>query len=130
MALKGYILARLFELREELKAFLAEMEAENLQTNLNELKYEIHLAYLSDIFGHLNVLNLQLQGSTENKSNIFIFEDKLRAFMCKLDLWMNKINNSNFSSFPAVNSLINLDSYKHLKNELQVNMYCYHTLNV
>jgi len=46
------------------------------------------LAYLVDIFTHLNKLNLQLQGSgnKEDVANIFIFEDKLRAFICKLQL--------------------------------------------
>ena len=43
----------------------------------------MNLAYLVDIFTHLNKLNMQLQGSgskqLENAANIFLFEDKLRV---------------------------------------------------
>lgn len=64
-------------------------------------KFEIHLIYLVDIFEYLNKLNLQLQGSRNNKlqgaANLFIFEDKLCAFICEIDLWKTKfeMNNSN-----------------------------------
>jgi len=55
----------------------------------------MHLDYLVDVFEHLNKLNLQLQGSGNNKlddtANIFVFEDKLRAFISKIDLWIGKV---------------------------------------
>lgn len=71
-----------------------------LHEQLCDLKIEMQIAYLVDIFGHLNQLNLQLQGSgnvkLEGSANIFIFEDKLRAFFCKINLWIDKIQLNNY----------------------------------
>ncbi|KAE9529996.1 hypothetical protein AGLY_011458 [Aphis glycines] len=89
-------------------------------------KFEIHLAYLVDIFEHLNKLNLQLQGSGNNKlegsANIFIFEDKLRAFMCKIDLWISKVEINNYSAFQTLKSLVDNEKYADLVNEVQQNV--------
>ncbi|XP_026818970.1 protein ZBED8-like [Rhopalosiphum maidis] len=77
---KGNMLARLFELREELKVFLIDKGMNYLHEQLCEPKIEMQIAYLADIFGHLNHLNLQLQGygnvKLEGSANIFVFEDK------------------------------------------------------
>lgn len=57
---------------------------------------QMNLAYLIDILTHLNKLNLQLQGSEnsqlEDAANMFIFEDKLRSFICKLQLWIGQVS--------------------------------------
>jgi DNA-binding Xre family transcriptional regulator len=78
---KGNMLARLFSLKEEVVMFLIEKKNDNLLKCICDHKFEIYLAYLVDIFEHLNKLNLQLKGSGNNKlegsTNIFIFEDKL-----------------------------------------------------
>jgi len=91
---KGNMLARLFELREELKVFLIDKGMNYLHEQLCEPKIEMQLAYLPDKFAHLNHLNLQLQGSgnvkLEGSANIFVFEDKVRAFVCKINLWIDK----------------------------------------
>jgi|UniRef100_A0A2S2QN63 hypothetical protein len=77
---KENILARLFDLREELKIFLINKRMNYLHEQLCKLKIEKHIAYLVDIFIHLNHLNLQLLGSgkvkLEGSANIFVFEDK------------------------------------------------------
>ncbi|KAL4104801.1 hypothetical protein QTP88_020077 [Uroleucon formosanum] len=79
-----------------------------------------------DIFEHLNNLNLQLQGSghktLEFRANIFIFEDKIRAFVCKINLWMNKIENNNYSAFQTFQTLINDDQYADILIEIQHNI--------
>lgn len=63
----------------------------------------MQLAYLVDIFSHMNNLNLQLQGSGNEKlkgvANIFVFEDKLRAFFCKIDLWQTRSGEKNIRYF-------------------------------
>lgn len=83
------MLKRLYELKEGMKIFLNEKDSKLLEKFCN-LKFELQLAYLVDIFEHLNNLNLQLQGSgnktLEGSTNIFIFEDKIRAFVCKINL--------------------------------------------
>lgn len=63
-----------------------------------------------EVFGHLNQLNLQLQGSgNENLEcvlNIFAFEDTLRAFFCKFDLWIGEVEEINFHSFASLEDLL------------------------
>ncbi|KAK9679571.1 hypothetical protein QE152_g39891 [Popillia japonica] len=103
---KGSMLARLYELREELKVFFIEMKMQHFLEQSSEPTFVMQLAYLVDIFGHLNQLNLQLQGSGNEKfegvGNIFVFEDKLRAFLCKIDLWIAKVEEKNFQSFATL----------------------------
>ena len=81
-------MTRLFELREALKVFLTERNVDVLH-DFWDSKFELRLAYLVDIFAHLNKLNLQLQGSgiesLKNTANIFAFEDTLHAFICKIE---------------------------------------------
>jgi len=84
------MLARLFELQEELKVFLIDKGMNYLNKQLCELKIEMQIIYLVHIFAHLNHLNLQLQGSSnvklEGSANIFVFEDNVRAFICMINL--------------------------------------------
>lgn len=124
---KGNMLKRLYELKEEMKIFLNEKDSELLE-KFCDLKFELQLAYLVDIFEHLNNLNLQLQGSgrktLEFRANIFIFEDKIRAIFnfCKINLWMNKIENNNYSAFQTIQTLINDDQYADILIEIQHNI--------
>ncbi len=78
------MLARMYELREELKVFFIETKMQHFLEQLSEPSLEMQLAYLVDVFVHLKNLNLQLQGSgnenLEGVSTIFAFEDKLRTF--------------------------------------------------
>lgn len=108
---KGLMLQRLYELKEELKEFLETSDKLDLLAKLEDLKFQVQLAYLVDIFGHVNKLNLQLQGSGNEKlkenANIFTFEDKIRAFICKIDLWLDKAKKHIFSSFPTLEKFIN-----------------------
>lgn len=61
----------------------------------------MHLAYLVDVFGHLNQFNLQHQGTgnenLEGVINIFTFEDKLHTFLCNIDLWIGKVKEKTFN---------------------------------
>lgn len=77
---RGKVLARLDELREELRVFLS---AEN-SAHAELLGVCMKLAYLADIFKHLNELNSKMQGKEENLLNT---SDKLRGFKSKLTLW-------------------------------------------
>jgi len=86
----------------------------------------MHLAYLVEIFKHLNKLNLHLQGSGNHKlegaGNIFIFEDKLRAFICKINLWVSKVEMNNYSTFQTLKSLVDNEKYADLAPEVQQNV--------
>lgn len=122
---KGNMLARLYELREEVKIFLTNKENKELLDQFCDPKYEIRFAYLVDFFAQINKLNLQLQGSGNLKlqgmSNIFAYEDKIRAFIAKIELWTNKVEKNNFSAFDTLNQIINRQGAD-IKEEIQKNI--------
>ncbi|XP_072401181.1 protein FAM200A-like [Diabrotica undecimpunctata] len=62
-----------------------------------------YLAYLSDFFETLNVLNLNLQG----RKNLLNTYDAIKGFIEKISFWQRRLHSSkpNFSSFPKLNDL-------------------------
>jgi len=122
---KGNMLGRLCELRAEVEIFLVDKKMNELKQFTDPTSL-MNLAYLVDIFTHLNKLNLQLQGSgnkqLEDIANIFIFEDKLRAFICKLQLWLGKIGENNYSGFATLKSLVEDKKYDVSKANIQENI--------
>ncbi|KAL4112420.1 hypothetical protein QTP88_016213 [Uroleucon formosanum] len=123
---KGNMLARLFSLKEEVTVFLTEKKMIDLLKGVCDHKFEMHLAYLVDIFEHLNKLNLQLQGSGNHKlegaANIFIFKDKLLAFICKINLWISKVEINNYSTFQTLKSIVDNEKYADFVPEVQKNV--------
>jgi hypothetical protein len=78
------VLSRLFELRHEVRLFFIEHKSSfTLSERLNDFSWLASLAYLSNIFAHLNVPNLSLQGS---HVTVFKVEDKIEAMIKKLEL--------------------------------------------
>ncbi|CAG4938843.1 unnamed protein product [Parnassius apollo] len=57
------------------------------------------LAYLTDIFAHLNELNRKMKG---RNSNILTSSDKIESFRAKLELWISLATNGNNEMFPNV----------------------------
>ena len=57
------------------------------------------LAYLVDIFQHLNNLNRSMQGKNEN---ILTSTDNLSAFQKKPSIWKRNYINGNFEMFPSL----------------------------
>jgi hypothetical protein len=90
-----------------------------------EPKIEMQIAYLEDIFAHLN-LNLQLQGSgnvkLEGSANIFVFEDKVRDFVCKINLRTNKTQVKIYSAFLHCEFYNNDEHYKCFTEDIQNNV--------
>ena len=97
----GKILNRIFTLKEELMEFLQCKEKYDFKNILAES--ELELAYLIDIFSILNKLNLQLQGKGVN---LFTHQGIIKAFVEKLQLWINRVENNNFVQFPCVNGTV------------------------
>ena len=60
----------------------------------------MELAYLVDIFSILNQLNVQLQGKG---ANLFIHQGIIKTFVEKLQLWIDRVENSNFVQFSYIN---------------------------
>jgi len=63
------------------------------------------LAYLSDIFAHLNVLNFSLRGS---HVTIFKVEDKIEVMIKKFELWNLRPSKKNYDSFQNLNNFLEL----------------------
>uniref|UniRef100_K7FTI9 DUF4371 domain-containing protein n=1 Tax=Pelodiscus sinensis TaxID=13735 RepID=K7FTI9_PELSI len=71
---------------EELDLFLQDQGKKEFQNVLTQSNLEI--AYLVDIFGILNKLNLQLQGEGEK---LFSHQSIIKAFLDKLELWIVRV---------------------------------------
>ena len=94
----GKILNRIFTLKEELMEFLQCKGKYDFKNILAES--ELEFAYFINIFSILNKLNLQLQGKGVN---LFTHQGIIKAFVEKLQLWINRVESNNFVQFPCVN---------------------------
>lgn len=63
----------------------------------------LKLAFLTDIFERLNILNKSLQG---NNTDIFQLTSKVEAFKKKLMLWENSLKNGDCSMFSTLNQFL------------------------
>ena len=60
------------------------------------------LAYLADIFHHLNELNTRMQGRNEN---LLTSTDKINGFRSKVQLWQQHVESGNLEMFPLTKKL-------------------------
>lgn len=79
----GKVLTRLYELRDEVRVFFVDVRFE-LADRFSDFEWLSSLAYLADIFGYLNGLNLSLQGKTVK---VFQVQNKIEATIKKFELW-------------------------------------------
>ena len=96
---KGKVLSRVIELQKELLIFF---ENEKLDRFCKCLKNELWMSkmeYLSEIFGHLNVLISNMQGRNEN---ILTVTDELAAFKKKVAIWKNRLKVDDLDMLPSV----------------------------
>lgn len=56
------------------------------------------MAFIIDITGHLNVLNLKIQG---NQQVVTLLYDVIKAFKAKLRFWEGQLVSGNLTHFPA-----------------------------
>ena len=79
------------------------------------------MAYLSDVFGHLNKLNLKLQGP---ELNFITFKDSL-CFIAKLQNWRRKVNLGNIAMFENLSDLHNsgIGPTEQLKSEISEHLH-------
>ena len=69
----------------------------HLATLFENSAWLAQLAYLADIFGKLNELNLSLQGINTNILNLY---DKVGGFQKKIELWKELCSEGEFACFP------------------------------
>ncbi|XP_060629099.2 protein FAM200C-like [Anolis sagrei] len=99
--LRGNILKRVFELRDELKTFFnqeARPQYEALFSDKNELK---KIAYLVDIFAIFNELNSSLQGPNTTCLDLY---EKIQSFQMKLQHWQKKLDESKIYMLPTLSA--------------------------
>ena len=112
---KGNVLARVFELREELQEFLNREGKYELESFFKDKTFMLHLSYLVDIFGQLNRLNLKMQ---RKDTTVLDFMDVLNAFVKKLDNWQRKVEKGNFAMFEALSSVVDGNLDRNLSSEI------------
>ena len=66
---RGKCLSPLYELKNEVEIFLRENK-NNLHVQFPNEEFVVMLAYLADVFGHLNDMNLSLQGCDVTVSDV------------------------------------------------------------
>ena len=120
---RGNMLIRLVRLLPEVIEFLEIQHKQELKTNISDAMFQIRLAYLADMFSHLNSLNLKLQGVDVN---ILGLRDKIAAFTAKLKLWKTKMQSGQkVESFPMMskssetnssNTIIQDEAVEHLNS--------------
>lgn len=97
---RGRMLTRFFELRDEVRVFLLDTKYADCLTDFSWL---CSTAYLADVFEHLNVLNLSLQG---NNVDMFKVEDKISAMVKKCQIWAARIEKESFTNFPTMKQFL------------------------
>ncbi|XP_064088411.1 zinc finger BED domain-containing protein 5-like [Macrobrachium nipponense] len=96
LPLKGNMLGRLYELREDVAIFLDVQHKTDLHDKFMSEGFLLSLAYLVDTFEALNAVNLELQGKN---INIIIHHDIILAFLVKLDHWKSRVQNGDKACF-------------------------------
>ena len=92
------VLARFYELREELLIFCSQENLNEFVECLRDDHWCSKLAYLADIFHTLNLLNSGMQGRNEN---ILSSTDKIKAFQKKAAIWKKRIAAGSLEMFPS-----------------------------
>ena len=82
--------------------FLADQKADFKHHLVSELWWS-KLAYLADVFGHLNMLNTKIQGKN---ASVLTATDKPGAFQLKLNLWRKKAEKGVLEIFPLTEAAV------------------------
>ena len=116
---KGNMLARVYDMREEVKRFLESHGKQDHLLSFTSEEFQLTLSYLVDIFGSLNHLNLFLQGKNSNRMTNY---NAIRAFIAKLGLWQRRVQKGNaasFSNFDAALEEKSINLEGQLKSEIE-----------
>jgi hypothetical protein len=112
---RGKVLSRLFELRDEIRVFCIDLESPfALTERLNDCSWLAVLAYMADIFTHLNALNFSMQGGGIKNFNV---EGRIEAMIKKLELRARRLLKRNFDAFQNLNTFLE-SAGEELSNEV------------
>ncbi|XP_076062445.1 protein FAM200B-like [Oratosquilla oratoria] len=96
---RGKVLQRVLDARAEVEIFLNEKK-HALSSKLSDPGWLVKLAYQSDIFSELNLLNMSMQGKDGTPISV---PEKFKSFKAKMRLWKEKIEQGTTRSFPLLN---------------------------
>ena len=99
---RGQVLNRVLQSRQEIEIFLRE-KGKNLADYFGDPVFVARLAYISDIFGHLNALNISLQGSG---FTIVEAAERINSLRQKLRLWSNREEKGSFVNFSELAQIL------------------------
>ncbi|XP_030580905.1 zinc finger BED domain-containing protein 5-like [Archocentrus centrarchus] len=105
---RGKVLSRVFELREQIRVFFEQEHKYEVAEKFCDENFLGKLAYLSDIFGKLNELNLQLQGKDKHLPQV---TDKISSFTRKLAMWGRQLDEGNTDSFENLHEFVDTNDY-------------------
>ena len=111
---KGKMLKRFYDLRQEIANFMESKEKPFPE--IHDPKWLCDLAFLVDITGHLNDLNLKLQKQGQLVNELY---SHLKAFQNKLRLWETQMRSENCFHFSTLSSQQNID-YVQYTEELKL----------
>ena len=103
---KGKALERFCALVKEVQAFLQlsnNSAASNHLAHLDDKKFLSNVAFLADVFGHLNMLSLQLQGRGRT---IVDMVEKLQSFTRKLKMLESDLSTGRLLHFATLKTLL------------------------
>ena len=105
---RGNMLSRVSSLKNQLLEFFERDGKEKSKIFFNKLsdkEWLKKLAYLTDIFTRINLLNKSLQGRF---TTIIDFVDRIRAFLMKLELWEAKVSVGELDFFKTCQQLLEI----------------------
>ncbi|KAK4327553.1 hypothetical protein Pmani_001960 [Petrolisthes manimaculis] len=111
----GRVLTRVFELHEEIKQFLRNQDSD-IADHFENREFILSLAYLADVFKHLNELNISIQGTG---MNMITAREKLSAFTQKLPIWIKRIEKGNVANFPSLDEAAGADEELPILTEMK-----------
>ena len=95
---RGCMLCCIFELKDIMLKFFKENHQHEFCNLIQNQAWCDKLAYLSDIFEHLNKFNTCIQGRAENILSI----EKICTTRDKIKIWKCKVKERNFEMFPKL----------------------------
>ncbi|XP_025205743.1 general transcription factor II-I repeat domain-containing protein 2-like [Melanaphis sacchari] len=101
---KGFVLQRFFAILDEIKLFLSSSDQLCAKDYLDFLEIKEHvisIAFLTDIFKHINDLNFKLQGKGKLVCHLL---SEIKCFSRKMDLFCEDIENERLH-FPNLNTV-------------------------
>ena len=108
---RGTVLNRIFELKDKLQEYFQRSNKQVFAKCFEGKKWPQRLAYLADIFHHMNQLNKLLQGTREN---VLTSSDNILAFRRKLNLWKDHVAKANLEIFQQLVGLKSEEGYQQI----------------